>query len=69
VETWAELTVVIDDLRELHPTFRRTTIERLVNRTVRELGDVSPAAVRAAAGAQLAYVEDVDAGRPVRRSG
>jgi hypothetical protein len=69
VEIWTELAGVIDDLCELHPTFRRTTVERLVIRTIRELGDVSHAAVRAAADAQLAYADEVGAGRPVRRSG
>jgi hypothetical protein len=69
VEISGELAALIDDLCELHPTFRRTTVERLVIRTVHESGDAPLASVREAAHDQLTYVEGVSPERTVRHSG
>ena len=68
-----ELAALVDRLRERHPAFRRTTIERLVLRTAREVGssadDVPLAVVQEAADAQLTYVDEGAEHRSSRRSG
>lgn len=55
-----ELAALVDTLSEEHPTYRRTTIERLVLRTVQEMrraGDVPLSGIQEAANRQLTYTD------------
>jgi hypothetical protein len=60
-------TRLVDELIEAHPRYRRVTLERLVERTARELSgaDDVESSVREAAIHQLRYIEEAESPRPL----